>query len=255
MKKALDILYVIYQYCIALPILIAYTLLTALTVMFGCLIGSKDFWGYWPGVIWGRLFCWLLFIPVQINGLENLEKGKAYVIIPNHQSFYDCFVLYGWLGRPFKWLMKKELMSIPVVGTACRICGHIAIDRDSRASGKKGLEQAAAAIKRGVSMIIFPEGTRTPDGNVARFKRGAFVLSQQLQAELLPVTIDGAYQVMSKSDVRVHRHPLKVTFHKPMMPPASGGLDDHEKAAEIRRVSDMASAVIASGLGNQPTVG
>ena len=100
-------LYLIYQIFIALPIMIVATIITALVTMIGSVFNDR-FWGYWPGMIWGRLFYLVFLIPVHIHGKENIRKGQSYVIAPNHQSYWDAFLVYGYIGIKFKWMMKKE---------------------------------------------------------------------------------------------------------------------------------------------------
>ena len=105
----MKILYNIYQICFALPILLVLTILTALVTIVGSLLCGAHFWGYYPGKIWSQLICYLLLIPVKINGREKLHKRTSYVFVPNHQGSFDIFLIYGFLGRNFKWMMKKSL--------------------------------------------------------------------------------------------------------------------------------------------------
>ena len=155
-------LYLIYQIFIALPIMIVATIITALVTMIGSVFNDR-FWGYWPGMIWGRLFYLVFLIPVHIHGKENIRKGQSYVIAPNHQSYWDAFLVYGYIGIKFKWMMKKELSRIPFVGWACYMAGCIFIDRSSRGSGMESIRKAESKLKNGMSVVIFPEGTRTHD--------------------------------------------------------------------------------------------
>ena len=129
--KPMKILYNIYQICFALPILLVLTILTALVTIIGSLLGGAHIWGYYPGKIWSQLICYLLLIPVKINGREKLHKRTSYVFVPNHQGSFDIFLIYGFLGRNFKWMMKKSLRKIPFVGKACESAGHIFVDRSS----------------------------------------------------------------------------------------------------------------------------
>lgn len=109
MKKTnpMKILYYIYQICIALPILLVLTILTALVTIVGSLLGGAHFWGYHPGKIWSQLICLFLLIPVKIRGREKLHDKTSYIFVPNHQGSFDIFLIYGFIGRNFKWMMKK----------------------------------------------------------------------------------------------------------------------------------------------------
>lgn len=124
----MKILYITYQVCFALPILLVLTILTALVTIIGSLIGGAHTWGYYPGKIWSQLICYILLIPVEVHGREKIHKRTSYVFVPNHQGAFDIFLIYGFLGRNFKWMMKKSLRKIPFVGKACESAGHIFVD-------------------------------------------------------------------------------------------------------------------------------
>ena len=210
-------LYLIYQICIALPIMLVVTIITALLTMIGSIFDHR-FWGYWPGMIWGRLFYLIFLIPLKVDGKENIKKGQSYIIAPNHQSYWDAFLIYGFIGIKFKWMMKKELGRIPFVGWACYMAGCIFIDRSSRESSINSIRKAESKLKNGMSVVIFPEGTRSYDGQMSKFKRGAFLISEELGLPILPVTIDGNYDVMSRHAWNVTWHPVHMTIHEPVWP-------------------------------------
>ena len=240
-------LYLDYQICIALPLMTVITIIVALTTMIGSIFNDR-FWGYWPGMIWGRLFYRVFFIPIHVHGLENIKKGQSYVIAANHQSYWDAFLMYGFLGVKFKWMMKKELGKIPFVGWACYMAGHIFIDRSSRVSSMESIRKAESRLKDGMSVIIFPEGTRTPDGKMGRFKRGAFLISQELQLPILPVTIDGNYDVMSRHAWNVTWHPVHMTVHEPIMPRTDVGTTEQEQTQAMNETAQKVSEVIQETL-------
>lgn len=245
-------LYLIYQIFIALPIMLVVTITAAIVCMAGSLFDNR-FWGYWPGAVWGRLFCIVFLIPVHVHGREHIKKGQSYVIAPNHQSYWDAFSMYGYVGVNFKWIMKKEIGKIPFVGWACRMAGHIFIDRSSKFQSMESIRKAEAQLKDGMSVLIFPEGTRTPDGRMGRFKRGAFQIAQELQLPILPVAIDGCYEVMNRHAWHVTRHPVHITFHEPVWPRSTEQCTEQECAAVMRETSDLVAGIIQNTLdkGNQ----
>lgn len=243
MKAIVKIFYLIYQICIALPVILAATIMTAVTTIIGGILGNSDFWGYYPGMIWSRIICTVLLLPVKVEGKENIQTGRPYIIVANHQSAMDIFLIYGYLGIPFKWLMKKELRKIPLVGAACSKAGFIYIDRASRSGSRDSIAAAAEVLKKGMSMAIFPEGTRSKDGNVGKFKKGAFLLAQELGIELLPVTINGAYDVMSKQALKVTWHPMELTVHHPVAPVTAEASDCNE---QVRLLSERTRDAICS---------
>ena len=229
-------LYLIYQFLIALPIMIVVTIIVALATMIGSIFDHR-FWGYWPGMIWGRLFYLLFFIPLKVDGKENIKKGQSYVIAPNHQSYWDAFLIYGYIGIKFKWMMKKELGRIPFVGWACYMAGCIFIDRSSRNSAIESIRKAESKLKDGMSVVIFPEGTRSYDGQMGKFKRGAFLISEELGLPILPVTIDGNYDVMSRKAWNVTWHPVHMTIHEPVWPKSTKDMTE----AEVKEIMNETS--------------
>lgn len=161
----MKILYYIYQICIALPILLVLTILTAIVTIIGSLVGGAHFWGYYPGKIWSQLICLFLLIPVKVRGREKIHKHTSYIFVPNHQGSFDIFLIYGFLGRNFKWMMKKSLRKLPFVGKACESAGHIFVDRSGP---KKVLEtnttgQKLAERRCIISRISRKEHVHSPD--------------------------------------------------------------------------------------------
>lgn len=202
---------VIYQYVIALPILFVLTILCAVITIL-CIPWKSSWWLNRIQAVWARSWCWLMFIPVTVRGTEHIREGQSYVFVSNHQSTYDVFVIYGWLPVVFKWLMKKEIGRIPLVGAACKAAGHICVDRRCVASGAESLLSIEKQLTNGVSTVIFPEGTRTKDGQVGRFKRGAFQIAWELNLPIIPIRLDGCYEVMNRDAKRVTRHPVTMTI-------------------------------------------
>lgn len=220
----MKILYRIYQICIAAPVIAVATVLTAIITIAGCTLGNGHFWGYHPGRLWGKLIIRVLLLPVKIEGESHLEKGQSYVFVANHQGAFDIFLVYGYLNRNFKWMMKHQLRNMPFVGAACAAAHHIFVDRRSPGKIRKTCEQAKETLKDGMSLVVFPEGARTFNGKIIPFKRGAFMLADELQLPVVPLTINGSFNVMPRmKDMNwVNRHELKLTFHEPIKPQGKG---------------------------------
>ena len=218
----MKLLYDIYQVCFALPVLLVLTVLTAVTTIIGSLLGGAHFWGYYPGKIWSQLVCRLLLLPIKVRGREKLQRHVSYVFVPNHQGAFDIFLIYGFLGRNFKWMMKKSLRKIPFVGKACESAGHIFVDRTSPRKIAATMRQAEASLKDGVSLVVFPEGARTFTGHMGYFKRGAFQVADDLQLAVVPVTIDGSFEVLPRTGKWIHRHRMTLTLHDPIPPHGQG---------------------------------
>lgn len=216
MKSKRNAFFIIYQWVIAFPILLVLTIFTALvTIILSPLLPNSQL-SYYPARWWGRAFCSLLFVKVKITGLEKLNPRQSYVIVCNHQSLYDIFVVYGWLPMIFKWMMKEEVRRIPFVGMACEAAGHIFINRSNPVAAKHSLEKAESQLKNGVSVVIFPEGTRTHDGKMGKFKRGAFRIATDLSLPIAPVTLCGGYERMPRNSFNVTPGIIEMKIHQPI---------------------------------------
>jgi 1-acyl-sn-glycerol-3-phosphate acyltransferase len=155
---------------------------------------------------WARAV--LLVCPVmriKIRGEQQLDPTKPYVLVCNHQSLVDILVVLH-LRSPFKFIAKKELFWIPFLGWALWIAGFIRLDRSSKTSGKEALEKSSQFISRGMSVLFFPEGTRSRDGQVHDFKVGAFKLAAGLQVPIVPIVIDGTLDIVQKGSKRINRN-------------------------------------------------
>ena len=150
-------LYRLYQLFVCLPILGIVTILTAFATILGCTLGKASFWAYWPPCIWSRFMCRIPLLPVEIVGGEKLHKDISYVFVSNHQGPYDIFLIYGYLGHSFRWLMKKELRSIPLIGRACEKAGHIMVDKSGPKAIARTQAQARETLCGGTSIVVFPE--------------------------------------------------------------------------------------------------
>ncbi|MCK9180165.1 MAG: 1-acyl-sn-glycerol-3-phosphate acyltransferase [Bacteroides sp.] len=240
----MKVIYAIYLVCFALPLILVLTILTALVTIIGSLIGGAHFWGYYPGKIWSQLICFLLLLPVQIRGENNLEHKQSYIIVANHQGLFDVFLIYGFLGRNFKWMMKKSIRKIPFVGKACESAGHIFVDRSGPKKIAETIERAKESLTNGVSLVVFPEGARTFTGHMGYFKKGAFQLASDLQLPIVPITITGAFEVLPRTGKWVHWHPLSLTIHPPI--PAK-----EQTPKMIRESIKEAYAAVESALPNK----
>lgn len=236
-------LYRLYQLLVAAPICLVATIVTALTVIIGCTLGNGHFWGYYPGRWWSRLIVRVLLLPVKVEGREHLRKGQSYVFVSNHQGAFDIFLIYGFLGRNFKWMMKRQLRSIPFVGKACEAAHHIFVDKRGPSKIRESYEQARQTLRDGMSLVVFPEGARTFTGHMGVFRRGAFMLADELQLPVCPLTINGSFQVKPRmKDIYwVFWHPLRLTIHEPVMPCGQG-------AENIKHAEEESYRVIMQGL-------
>ena len=165
---------------------------------------------------WGRSILIVSRIKVSVKGLSNIDRRAPYIYMANHQSNFDIPVLLGHLKVQFRWLAKVELFKIPIFGRAMRKAGYISIDRYNRESAFESLKAAAKKIKSGVSVLIFPEGTRSRDGKIQPFKKGGFVLAIDSGVPIVPVVITGTRPIMTKGKFRVNAGHVKMVIHEPI---------------------------------------
>jgi 1-acyl-sn-glycerol-3-phosphate acyltransferase len=215
MKKILYVLYQPYKWLFFAPFFIINSLIFGvLAVMVSPF--SQRLGSLLGGVVWARLNSYLTPVFVKVKGRENILKGQSYVIIANHQSIYDIFVLYGWLGIDFKWVMKKEVRKIPGVGFGSEAVGHIFIDRSSTKAALDTIEKAKDKIKGGTSVLFFPEGTRSRTRELLPFKKGAYRFAFDLNLPILPVTINGTREIMPPGTLDVRPGRAEIRIHPPV---------------------------------------
>lgn len=222
MNKLLRPFYIVYEYLIAGPIFVIATMLTALITAIGCSVGNKDKWGYWPAHIWSRFTCILFLMRVEVVGRENISRDQSYVFVANHQGAYDIWAIYGYLNHNFKWLMKKSLEKIFVVGPTCRMAGQVFVDDSSISGIRETIADAESTLRHGMSVVIFPEGSRSWDGHMIPFKRGAFMLAGEFKLPVVPLTIDGSFKAMPRSTYNMTPTKIRITIHKPIYPGERG---------------------------------
>jgi len=164
----------------------------------------------------GRVVALLSGVSVRMTGGGILEPGQPYIFAANHQSQFDIFVLQGYLGCDFRWLAKLELFKIPVFGKAMQLAGYIPVDRAHGRKALQSLDEAARRIADGTSVIIFPEGTRSPDGKLGQFKAGAMVLAIKAGVPVVPVAIVGTHQVLAKGRLLVRPGRVEIRVGAPI---------------------------------------
>lgn len=235
-------LYYIYFFLIAVPVLFSLTVLTCIVILIGTAIGNGSWWGYYPAMVWAKVFCILSLVKVSVRGRENIDKRTSYVFVANHQGAYDIFSVYGYLGHNFKWMMKKSLRKIMLVGYTCQKCGHIFVDRSSPTAIRRTIETAEKRLRDGMSLVVFPEGARTFTGKMGPFKKGAYQLALEFHLPLVPVTIDGSFDIMPRTRYVPRPGRIVLTIHKPIAPPA-------DEAARTEVIEQTRQA-IESSLGN-----
>jgi len=166
--------------------------------------------------VWSKSILFVSGIDVTVAGLSNIDPSQSYIYMSNHCSNFDIPVLLGCLPIQFRWLAKAELFKIPIFGRAMRGAGYVKIDRFNRVSAFKSIDQVAAKMKNGVSVMIFPEGTRSEDGNLKPFKKGGFVMAIDSGVSIVPVILEGTRSIMAKGSWRIIPGSVTLSIEKPI---------------------------------------
>ncbi len=165
---------------------------------------------------WAKFVLAVSRIKVTVQGSYNIRPDRSYIYMSNHQSNFDIPVALAYLPFKFRWVAKAELFKIPIFGNAMHRVGHINIDRSNRRAAFKSLKKAAKNIREGVSVLIYPEGTRSKDGNIGPFKNGGFVLAVESGAPIVPVIIHGTWPIMSKDKILVKPGNVIIEIKEPI---------------------------------------
>ncbi len=170
----------------------------------------------YAAVPWAKIILWVGGIKGKVIGAENIEKEKNYVFMCNHQSFVDIFVLLSHIPKDFKFIMKKELMEIPILGPAMRKAGYMEIERDDPKESIRQLNRVVELVKNGTSVLIFPEGTRSPDGRLLPFKKGGFYIAIRSGVDILPLYIKGTNRIAPKGSWTMKKGNYTLIVGKPI---------------------------------------
>ena len=166
---------------------------------------------------WAQNILWAAKVRVDLEGVENLRTDEPQIIVSNHQSWFDVFALAAHLPVRYRFVAKRELGEVPIFGKAWKACGHVSVDRGNREAAIESLDQAWREINdEKLTMVLFPEGTRSPDGRLKKFKKGAFVLAVQGQVPLVPVAVVGSRAVMRKGSMRVRSGSITLRIGTPI---------------------------------------
>lgn len=166
--------------------------------------------------LWAKILLELSNTKVKLIGQENILRGKPQIFMANHQSDFDVLISLAYIPVQFRWIAKKELFSVPIFGAAMRSAGYIEIDRSNREKALQSLDEAALRIRRGKSIMTFPEGTRSREGEIKPFKHGTFYLAMKSGVPIVPVSIIGSGRIMQKRSLRIKPGQIKIVIGKPI---------------------------------------
>ncbi|TFH01697.1 MAG: 1-acyl-sn-glycerol-3-phosphate acyltransferase [Calditrichales bacterium] len=221
-----------------------YTLITGVIVTLLASVMTlvtSIFGAYSPGVnfsarFWTKSILFAAGAKLEIEGLEKLDLNHNYIFIGNHQSHFDVFAVFSILPVTVRFMAKKELFRIPIFGWALTSSGSIKIDRSNHEKSIKSMNEALKKIKQGVSVAIFPEGTRSEDGKIGTFKKGGFVLAAKGGIPIVPFTISGSRFILRKHSLRVYPGKIKIIFSDPVQTENCSYQDRDKLSAKVRDI-------------------
>jgi 1-acyl-sn-glycerol-3-phosphate acyltransferase len=230
----------LYLFKLAAIVMITFPAALATTI-----IGILDPYGKHVNPI-TRFWSWMILrvggVSLRVNGLNHIDPKQPYIFIANHQSNFDIPVLIQSLPSfQLRWIAKRELLWIPFFGWAMWAARHITVDRSRRSEGRGIIKKAQQRIAGGLSLVVFPEGTRSTNGRLLPFKRGGLLLALKTQAPIVPVTINGSGKVLPKGDWRIRRGKIDVTVGEPI-------LIENYQARTVHGLSARVQEIIAKNL-------
>jgi 1-acyl-sn-glycerol-3-phosphate acyltransferase len=182
------------------------------------LLGVKDLRVYdWATSHWARWILWASRVRIRVEGAEHVTLDEPQIFASNHVSWFDVWVLAALIPKRNRFVAKKELEKIPLFGRAWKSAGHISVDRGDRSSAIKSLQQAGQRLHRdNISVVIYPEGTRSRTGGLGEFKKGAFMLALHTGVDIVPVAILGTREIMPANGWRIRRGTIILRFGEPI---------------------------------------
>ena len=213
MKRIAIWLYQVYVWLIFYPVGFLITLVAGWTTVLVAMIWNPRVASRYIAASWARIISWMTPVKVTVEGAENADPTRTYVVVCNHQSQYDIFLVYGWLKLDLKWVLKAELRKIPGVGIGCEKAGHIYIDRSRPDLARKAIKDALDLVGDGVGVLFFPEGTRSLTGKMGPFKKGAFRVATSQKLPILPVTLIGTRDIQKAKSLMIVPGKMQMVIH------------------------------------------
>jgi 1-acyl-sn-glycerol-3-phosphate acyltransferase len=177
---------------------------------------------------------------VTVQGLEHLDLSRKHMYVSNHASLLDIPVVLHSIPDTLNIMYKREIQYVPFFGWGMKFGPYISVDRGSGMKARRSLESAIEKVRNGAAVLMFAEGTRSRDGKMHDFKRGAFRVASQAGVQIVPLTINGSYNVLHHGSMTIKPGPIELIVHPPIDPPAAG--DDKAEAAVLANVFETISS-------------
>lgn len=211
------------------------TTILAVVTLLVAWVPPRGRWSFAVMRAWSNALLAAGLVRVEVQYAPELEPARSYVFLANHQSLFDIPVLIATAPGQLRMVAKRSLFRIPVFGWALRAGGFVPVDRADRSSARDTFASASARLSEGVSMLLFPEGTRSLDDTLLPFQRGGFLLALKSGLPIVPVGIRGTRAIQSRSSFAIHPGEVVVTYGAPIDPAAYGLRRKKELTAEVRR--------------------
>ncbi len=242
MSRRFHWLYAPWQWLIFVPLVVILTVLGAALAIPLSMIAGPGVASRTVAANWARLVTWLAPARVRVRGRENLQPGQSYVVVSNHRSQFDIPVVYGFSGLDMRWIMKAEVLKIPLIGRGAVAVGHVPIRRDDPDDARERINRVLSDIRGGKGILFFAEGTRSRDGTLGRFKKGAFRVAIDRQLPILPITINGTRRIMPPGTIKLVPGEVELVIHPPVSTEGKGVDDLPAVRDEVRRAVESALA-------------
>jgi 1-acyl-sn-glycerol-3-phosphate acyltransferase len=220
-----------------LIILVIITIVLAIIALIAALIEPKGRLYNFISKVWSNTILWVSGVKVELIGIEHLRPDESYVYVSNHVSMYDIPVVIKAIPGQMRIVFKKELAKIPIFGWQLKLGPYILIDRQNPSKAMQSLNRAIEKIKRGFSVLLFAEGTRSKDGLIQSFKRGAFTLATRSGKRIVPITIKGTYEILPKKKFNIKRGKVKLIIDEPIA--NDGNTDKSSELTLMNKVRDI----------------
>jgi 1-acyl-sn-glycerol-3-phosphate acyltransferase len=231
-----------------IPAIGVYTIVLGALSIASSLFDKRGYFGHWCARTWAKLILVTTRVRVDVEGLERIQPGRTYVFVSNHQSHYDTAVMFAKLPYQLRIISKDAIGRFPILGWHLRRTGHILVDR-KRPDRAAIFQWAGRLTSLGLSLIVYPEGTRSVDGRVAPFKAGSFQIALQAGLAIVPMSLVGTRRIMKKGELAAHPGRVRLVIHDPIETAGLTGVDVKEFGGRVRQVirpiaeSDVADAV------------
>ncbi|MDH3735261.1 MAG: 1-acyl-sn-glycerol-3-phosphate acyltransferase [Gemmatimonadota bacterium] len=204
---------------------------------------------------WARSLLWGAGVRLEVQGLEHSVPGRGQIIVANHESMFDIWALMSAVPASLRFVAKEELSKIPVFAAACRAAGHVFIDRRRAAAAGDAMRAAGERMKEeGLTLVLFAEGTRSPDGELRPFRKGAFAIAIETQTFLVPVAIDGTAGILPTGGKRVHPGTVRIRLAEGTSLEGKTSADRDELVRDSQgAVARMLGELRGTGPSGQPT--